>query len=401
MKKLSLILATAFAISASAQSLLTTKSDSLNYALGVVTGSGMRQQTLAADTVDINKVEQFADGFTFAFRTLDKKQQQELNASMFVYLMSTYVVDQHIFGDKTLLFSNKSFQRNLANSLLGKEMPLDFNQSSAYIDSVMKSPLDSGSVRTQAQVDSVNLAFSIVNAYGIRYQLLNADTTTKDIKTFLKLYKKADKSYAKNKLYVDGMRASFAMYRQLTAQQYLMNDTSIIARPELVRQGIVDALTIAEHPLMPIAAATEYFSAFIQSKQNVQAVNTMDKDAEFLAKNAKEEGMNVTSSGLQYFVNRLGEGSVPTANSVVRVHYEGRLLDGTLFDSSIKRGEPLEFPLNRVIKGWTEGLQLMPVGSKFTFFIPYHLGYGERGAGNVIPPYATLIFEIELLEIIK
>ena len=120
---------------------------------------------------------------------------------------------------------------------------------------------------------------------------------------------------------------------------------------------------------------------------------------EYLDKNAKREGVKVTSSGLQYEVLEEGNGKSPSVTDIVRCHYEGRLIDGTVFDSSYKRGEPSEFALNQVIKGWTEGLQLMPVGSKYKLYIPYELGYGERGAGQSIPPYATLIFTVELLDI--
>ena len=111
------------------------------------------------------------------------------------------------------------------------------------------------------------------------------------------------------------------------------------------------------------------------------------------------EGVNVTPSGLQYKVLVPAEGKKPQAQDTGKVHYTGTLLDGTKFDSSVDRGEPIEFPLNQVIKGWTEGVQLMAVGSKYQFFIPYNLGYGEQGAGGVIPPFATLIFEVELLDI--
>ena len=97
----------------------------------------------------------------------------------------------------------------------------------------------------------------------------------------------------------------------------------------------------------------------------------------------------------------MGEGEKPTAESTVKVHYHGTLIDGTVFDSSVERGEPIEFPLSNVIKGWTEGVQLMPVGSKFKFYIPYQLAYGERGAGELIGPCEALIFEVELIEIVK
>jgi FKBP-type peptidyl-prolyl cis-trans isomerase len=123
--------------------------------------------------------------------------------------------------------------------------------------------------------------------------------------------------------------------------------------------------------------------------------------ADFLKENAKKEGVKTTPSGLQYKVLKEGEGKSPKATDNVRVHYRGTLLNGTEFDSSIKRGEPAEFPLNHVIKGWTEGVQLMKEGAKYQFFIPANLAYGERGTpGGPIGPNETLIFEVELLKVL-
>ena len=121
----------------------------------------------------------------------------------------------------------------------------------------------------------------------------------------------------------------------------------------------------------------------------------------FLAENAKKEGVKTTASGLQYQVIKLGDGPKPTATDQVKVNYKGTLIDGTVFDSSYKRGKPVTFPLNQVIKGWIEGLQLMPVGSKYRFFLPSELAYGARGAGGRIGPNAVLTFDIELLSIEK
>ena len=120
----------------------------------------------------------------------------------------------------------------------------------------------------------------------------------------------------------------------------------------------------------------------------------------YLAENAKKEGVVTLPSGLQYKVLKEGNGKKPKATDQVKCHYEGMLVDGTLFDSSIQRGEPATFPLNQVIAGWTEGLQLMQEGAKYRFFIPYHLGYGERGAGASIPPFSALIVDVELIEVI-
>ncbi len=128
---------------------------------------------------------------------------------------------------------------------------------------------------------------------------------------------------------------------------------------------------------------------------NIEACNN------FLAENAKKPGVVQTASGLQYEVLQMGTGAKPADTNVVKVHYEGFLLNGKKFDSSRDRGEPAQFQLNGVIRGWTEGVQLMPVGSKFKFYIPYQLGYGEQGAGGDIPGGSLLIFEVELLEIVK
>lgn len=146
------------------------------------------------------------------------------------------------------------------------------------------------------------------------------------------------------------------------------------------------------------------FFAEMEEMQQAQAAErgkTAKVDGErFLAENAKREGVFCTRSGLQYEVLREGIGERPTAVDTVRCHYEGSLPDGTVFDSSYQRGEPAEFGLRQVIAGWTEGVQLMKVGAKYKFYIPYNLGYGERGAGASIPPYSALIFIVELLAIV-
>jgi FKBP-type peptidyl-prolyl cis-trans isomerase FklB len=120
----------------------------------------------------------------------------------------------------------------------------------------------------------------------------------------------------------------------------------------------------------------------------------------FLAENAKHDEVQVTDSGLQYMVVREGEGPRPKLGDVVEVHYHGTFINNKTFDSSYNRGEAIQFPLDRVIAGWTEGLQLMPVGSVYKFYIPYHLAYGEKGVPGVIPSYSTLVFEVELISIL-
>ncbi|MBO7119577.1 MAG: FKBP-type peptidyl-prolyl cis-trans isomerase [Bacteroidaceae bacterium] len=140
----------------------------------------------------------------------------------------------------------------------------------------------------------------------------------------------------------------------------------------------------------------EYFT----KKQKEEAQAHIAEGKAYLDANAKREGVTVTKSGLQYEVLQEGTGKSPKATDTVRCHYEGRLLDGTVFDSSYKRGEPADFGLNQVITGWTEGVQLMKEGAKFRFTIPYLLAYGEQGAGASIPPFSTLIFDVELIKVL-
>lgn len=138
----------------------------------------------------------------------------------------------------------------------------------------------------------------------------------------------------------------------------------------------------------------------MQSKAAEQHKDVVAAGEAFLAENAKKDGVVALESGLQYEILTEGDGEKPTASSTVRTHYHGTLTDGTVFDSSVDRGEPAEFPVNGVIAGWTEALQLMPKGSKWRLTVPHNLAYGERGAGGAIGPFSTLVFEVELLEIV-
>ena len=163
-------------------------------------------------------------------------------------------------------------------------------------------------------------------------------------------------------------------------------------------KAVADVLAGKSTELTPIEAQTT-IQEFMQ-KQEAERSKFMRKAGEdFLAENAKKDGVVVLPSGLQYTVLTEGTGAQPKATDQVKCHYEGRLIDETVFDSSYQRGEPAVFPLNGVIAGWTEGVQLMKEGAKYRFFIPYNLAYGERGAGNSIPPYAALVFDVELIKV--
>lgn len=153
-------------------------------------------------------------------------------------------------------------------------------------------------------------------------------------------------------------------------------------------------------PKMEIADAQALIQDYLRKKNEEKSKTARKEGEDFLAENAKKEGVVTLPSGLQYQVLREGNGKKPKATDQVRCHYEGTLIDGTVFDSSYRRNQPATFGLNQVIPGWTEGVQLMSEGSKYRFFIPYKLAYGEQGAGGMIPPYAALIFDVELIEVL-
>lgn len=172
--------------------------------------------------------------------------------------------------------------------------------------------------------------------------------------------------------------------------------------PAALLAGLTDALE-GNTPSVPVETLHNALRTMHERAEAVRQerqVALAEAGKVFLAENVKKEGVQVTESGLQYKVLKAGDGAIPARTDHVRVHYTGRLIDGTVFDSSVQRGQPAEFPVNGVIAGWIEALTLMPVGSKWELYIPYQLAYGERGAGAAIPPFATLVFEVELLEIL-
>ncbi|RYY03647.1 MAG: FKBP-type peptidyl-prolyl cis-trans isomerase [Gammaproteobacteria bacterium] len=196
------------------------------------------------------------------------------------------------------------------------------------------------------------------------------------------------------------LRVSYGVGRQMGEQ--LASNPFDGVDADAVAQGVLDALNGRESQV-PRAALEEDFRIVgtrMQEKQEQQTKAQAKIGELFLAENAKKEGVTVTDSGLQYEVLTQGTGEKPTAQSRVKTHYHGTLIDGTVFDSSVQRGEPIDFAVGGVIAGWTEALQLMPVGSKWRLYIPHNLAYGERGAGASIAPFSALIFDVELLDIV-
>ena len=190
----------------------------------------------------------------------------------------------------------------------------------------------------------------------------------------------------------------------------ILKTDSLILDPMIVAKAMMDGKE--GKPMMADDIARSYLMVFFNQREAVKATKKaevdkvkykdyIDQNEAFLVKNKGKAGVTTTASGLQYEVIKMGTGPKPTAQNTVKVHYVGTLIDGTEFDSSVKRNEPATFPVSGVIPGWTEALQLMPVGSKFKLCLPASIAYGAAGAGEVIKPYSTLIFEVELLEIVK
>ena len=180
---------------------------------------------------------------------------------------------------------------------------------------------------------------------------------------------------------------------------YMLTSNGWIPHVDEVLKGMADVIKGNERRVN-VDEAYSLFDSAVSAIADKQNEPYRQEESLFLAENAKKPGINITSSGLQYEVIQEGTGPKPDATNIVRVNYEGKLTDGTVFDSSYDRGTALEFHLSQVITGWTEGLQLMSVGSEYILYIPSELGYGSNGAGS-IPPFATLIFKVELLDIIN
>lgn len=258
------------------------------------------------------------------------------------------------------------------------------------------------------QIDSLNYAFGLANGNGIKQYYLAADSANADslnakIESLLRGMDEGMKGdVAENPELAElGTNIGNALKEQKTAG--LMGDSSLTVDIKLIKQGLVNGMK-GSNIQMTAEEAQTYLNATMQKLQEkrMQEQNGPNKAAGevFLKENAKKAGVVTTASGLQYEVIKKGTGALPNDTSRVKVNYHGTLIDGTVFDSSVDRGEPAVFGVNQVIKGWTEALKLMPVGSKYKLYIPQELAYGSQSMGN-IKPFSALIFEVELIGIEK
>lgn len=202
---------------------------------------------------------------------------------------------------------------------------------------------------------------------------------------------------AEKKITGDLEQFSYALGMSVAGNLINSGVTSI--NPEIFLEALKDTFSGTE-PKLTVEEANHILENFMAQSNQKGSSENLDKGKQFLAENAKKDDVTELPSGLQYTVLTEGEGDIPTATDQVKCHYHGTLIDGSVFDSSVQRGQPATFPVNGVIQGWVEALQLMSTGSKWRLFVPPALAYGERGAGGAIGPNATLIFDVELLEIV-
>lgn len=260
----------------------------------------------------------------------------------------------------------------------------------------------------KTDVDSLSYAIGMARTEGLTQYLMQQGVDTTQMAEFIKGFNEgADKTSKKDVAYMTGMQIGQMVGKQWVEgfnQQIFGGDSTQTISRENLLAGFIAGITDKSN-VMTKEAATAYMRDGMEAiKEKALAVKYADNKAageKFLAENKAKEGVKTTESGLQYKVITEGKGEIPADTCKVKVNYKGTLIDGTEFDSSYKRNEPSTFRANQVIKGWTEALTMMPVGSKWELYIPQELAYGARESGNQIKPFSTLIFEVELLGIEK
>ena len=417
MKKLTIILIAAMAMMACGNTYtvqkvaLTNQNDSMNYALGVVNGAQMKMYQLRNDS-SIETVTEFIDALQRGYDGKVEELSEAANIGKNIGHAIKNAEKNGLADNPAWAINQKVFFQGLVNGLRHDTTVMKADdarnyfqaqyQASAMInDSVEIGKVVKGkcvykvkTIELKNQNDSVNYAFGYLNGDEVARYVLLMDSTGQMTKDFITYINKGLKSHVKNPQIVN-MGEQIGKNIKAQEAQGLIGEPSLATDFVLIKQGFINGL------LGDTTMTGEQAGEYIQTTMNNIKYGSVKEDGEkFLTENALKEGVKVTESGLQYEVLKMGKGKKPAATDRVKVHYHGTLIDGTVFDSSVERGEPTSFGLNQVIKGWTEGLQLMPVGSKFRFYIPQELGYGAQQAGS-IPPYSTLIFEVELLSIEK
>ena len=413
MKKLSIVLLAAMAMISCGNSykaqdaVLTNETDSINYAVGLLNGLQIKMYYLSNDSSD-EAVAEFIDALEEAYQDKEEQLSEIAQAGRQFGTSVKNFEKTGLAENSAWTLNEKLYFQGLVNAILDDTTVMKSDEAQAFFMAAYqknaegkaekpitgKCPTKAKTVELKSYNDSLNYAFGALNGSQIKMYLLADDEDGKDFEEFVENVNKGLKEKVINpQIVAMGKNVGKAIREQEPVG--LLGIEGLETNFDLIKQGFINGLYNYTEQ-MDMQTAGQFVEEVVA---RLKYGKTKAEGEQFLEENKLRDGVKTTESGLQYEVLVQGKGKKPTAESTVKVHYEGTLIDGTVFDSSYQRGEPIEFPLNGVIKGWTEGLQLMPVGSKYKLFIPYELGYGERGAGASIPPYATLIFTVELLDI--
>ena len=416
MKKLSLLLLAALAMISCGNSydakqvVMVDMQDSINYALGLVNGAQIKMMYLANDSS-----EEAVNEFIAALERGYNGTVEELSEAARVGKSIGSSIKQSeaigLAGNDVWTLNEKLFFQGLVNGMHGDTMMMkvdfarDFFQTAYQASSAdtvkagkpikAKCMKNVATVALKDKMDSLNYAFGLLNGNELLMYVLSSDTIGTAGQELIKYINVGLKEDMHNPQMVS-MGEQIGKNIKDQEAVGLIGEESLITKFDLILQGFVNGMKDFTEQM-----TSEEANMYITNALNhIKYGDTKAIGEKFLEENKLKEGIIVTESGLQYEVLKMGKGKKPAATDKVKVHYHGTLIDGKVFDSSVERGEPIVFGLNQVIKGWTEGVQLMPLGSKFRFYIPQELGYGAQAAGD-IPPYSTLIFEVELIDIIK
>ena len=416
MKKLSLLLLAALAMISCGNSydakqvVMVDMQDSINYALGLVNGAQIKMMYLANDSS-----EEAVNEFIAALERGYNGTVEELSEAARVGKSIGSSIKQSeaigLAGNDVWTLNEKLFFQGLVNGMHGDTMVMkvdfarDFFQTAYQASSAdtvkagkpikAKCMKNVATVSLKDKMDSLNYAFGLLNGNELLMYVLSSDTIGTAGQELIKYINVGLKEDMHNPQMVS-MGEQIGKNIKDQEAVGLIGEESLITKFDLILQGFVNGMKDFTEQM-----TSEEANMYITNALNhIKYGDTKAIGEKFLEENKLKEGIIVTESGLQYEVLKMGKGKKPAATDKVKVHYHGTLIDGKVFDSSVERGEPIVFGLNQVIKGWTEGVQLMPLGSKFRFYIPQELGYGAQAAGD-IPPYSILIFEVELIDIIK
>lgn len=389
---------------------LNNLNDSINYALGVLNGDQIQMYYLKGEATPI-VINEFIDALQNGYDGTIEQLSNSAKIGKNIGISIKNAKEKGLADNPAWTINQKIFFQGLVNglyqdsSMMNKADALNYFQTEYQVsalsnDSIVKGkpilgtcPNKVKQIKLTSKNDSLNYTFGLINGFELAQHVLSEDADGKLKTEFIKYVNAGLKSQITNPSIVEiGQEIGLELKKQEQTGLFGMPDlTTDFAR---IKQGLLHGIT-GNKEIWDSQAAGEY----VQNTMTDIKYGKLKQDAEqFLAENKSREGVITTESGLQYEVITLGTGIKPTIHDEVKVHYHGTMIDGTVFDSSVERGEPITFALTQVIPGWTEGLQLMPVGSKFIFYIPYNLGYGEQQVGP-IAPYSTLIFEVELLDI--